>query len=534
MEIKKYIILLLFVLIYNQVRAQVVNKYGKQLLENVQNTSDLNKPISDTTQTALNLKADITLSNLSNAATARTNLGAVIGSDIQAYNINLTDLADGLLSANLVENAITTPGTIGEVWTSDGSGSGTWSVPATSIIQVGSGLVITGSGTVADPYIISLPLGGTVGQALTIGTDGVPAWEDASATVNTYYLDTDGDGFGDNANSIMATTLPYAYVSDNTDCDGTDADEFPGQTWYIDADRDGYASSTTVSCTRPTNGFILSELSAAGTDDCNDSSNVVYPGAPEICDGMDNDCDGLIDEGIIKPLFYVDADGDGYGDSNDTGSGYCVSPGVGYSSNNSDCDDSNSAINPAAVEIGGNSVDENCDGNLFVVGDYAYGGVVFYIAPTPRDLNSDGVIDFGLICSIEDLTTASGVIFSTYLSVNNVTDRRLGFGKYNTDYIIGLSINCPPVTLTTAYSGGGYTDWYLPTKDELSWIYNSKDVINTTGALNGGSDFLAPNNGYWSSNMESNATNRIKWTTGTIGLKTRNTNYHGVRAIRAF
>jgi hypothetical protein len=177
MKIKKYIILLLFVLIYNQVRAQVVNKYGEQVLENVQNTADLNKPISDETQSALDFKADVTLSNLSSAASARTNLGIAIGLDVQAYNIYLADLADGLLSANLVENAITTSGTIGEVWTSVGSGSGTWSVPATSIIQAGTGLAISGSGTVVAPYYISLPSGGTAGQVLTIGGDGVPTWE---------------------------------------------------------------------------------------------------------------------------------------------------------------------------------------------------------------------------------------------------------------------------------------------------------------------------------------------------------------------
>ena len=110
MGIKKYIVFILFVQINVQMYSQVVNKNGQQSLENVQNTSDLNKPISNATQTVLDLKADLTLSNLSSAAAARTNLGIVIGLDVQAYNIYLADLADGLLSAYLVENAITTVG----------------------------------------------------------------------------------------------------------------------------------------------------------------------------------------------------------------------------------------------------------------------------------------------------------------------------------------------------------------------------------------------------------------------------------------
>ncbi|SDE12230.1 Fibronectin type III domain-containing protein [Pricia antarctica] len=149
-------------------------------LENVNNTSDADKPISTTTQIALNTKVDLLLSNLSNTATARANLGVAIGSNVQPYNANLDDLADGTLSASKVENAITTAGTSGEVWTSDGSGAGTWAVPANSVIQVGDGLVISGTGSAADPYDISLPPGGTTGQVLTIGAGGAPTWADAS------------------------------------------------------------------------------------------------------------------------------------------------------------------------------------------------------------------------------------------------------------------------------------------------------------------------------------------------------------------
>ncbi|WP_111707498.1 MopE-related protein [Lutibacter citreus] len=550
-------------------------------LGNVDNTSDADKPISTLTQTQLNAKADLTLSNLLNASSGRTNLGLAIGTDVQAYDADLDDLADGTLSANKVENAITTSGTSGEVWTSDGSGAGIWKVPANSVIKVGAGLVISGAGTVAAPYNISLPTGGTTGQVLTIGSGGVPTWEDSSAGGTIYYLDVDGDGYGDVNESIVAVSKPSGYVSDNTDCDDTDisinqaetwyidadsdgygvssmsscirpangyllselsgtgtddcndtdANEKPGVTWYIDADGDGYPSSSTVSCVRPSNGYLLSELLGTETD-CKDSNSAINPGATEVCDGIDNNCNGSIDEGLTYTTYYIDADGDGYGDSNDVGTSYCSNPGAGFKTNNTDCDDSNSAINPGRAEIGGNSIDENCDGNLYVVGDYVAGGVVFYVPSTPTDLNSDGVKDFGLVCSIEDLTSVA-VKFSNDTSVyTGVADRRKGFGKSNTDWI-AANLTCIPVDLTLAYRGGGYSDWFLPTQDELTSMYNNKDLINATAALHGGSDFLAPGNAYWSSYVVSNVTSRIKWTTGSSSGKPR-TDLYGVRAIRVF
>ena len=72
----------------------------------------------------------------SNASNARTNLGLAIGSDIQAYDADLADLADGTLSASKVENGsyfISSAGTSGQVWTSDGSGVGIWSNAASNV-----------------------------------------------------------------------------------------------------------------------------------------------------------------------------------------------------------------------------------------------------------------------------------------------------------------------------------------------------------------------------------------------------------------
>ena len=71
-------------------------------------------------------------------------------------------------------------------------------------------------------------------------------------------------------------------------------------------------------------------------DDCDDNDANINPGSEELCDGVDNDCDGEIDEGVLD-LFYIDADGDGFGDESNTELA-CDSP-VGFVPNGNDCDD---------------------------------------------------------------------------------------------------------------------------------------------------------------------------------------------------
>ena len=99
-------------------------------------------------------------------------------------------------------------------------------------------------------------------------------------------------------------------------------------------------------------GFVAEE-------DCDDSQSWVYPGAAETCDGVDNDCDGEIDEGLSR-TFYTDADADGYGDPEAA----VPSCEVGELEvpNAEDCDDTDPEVHPTATEVCDEYVDNDCNG----------------------------------------------------------------------------------------------------------------------------------------------------------------------------
>jgi hypothetical protein len=83
-------------------------------------------------------------------------------------------------------------------------------------------------------------------------------------------------------------------------------------------------------------------------NDCDDSESTVSPIETEVCDGLDNDCNSVIDDDTLLTFldWYEDADEDGYGNALSTFSD-CMQP-EGYVSDNSDCDDSDATISPAS------------------------------------------------------------------------------------------------------------------------------------------------------------------------------------------
>ena len=144
-------------------------------------------------------------------------------------------------------------------------------------------------------------------------------------------IDADGDGYSppDDCDDSDNTVYPGAHEV----CDGKDND-CDGQTDEgLSTDVDGDGHYAPGSCIEP-------------ADDCDDSDNTVYPGAPEVCDGKDNDCDGQVDEGLS-----TDADGDGH-----YAPGSCIEPA-------DDCDDNDNTVYPGALEVC-DSKDNDCDGQV--------------------------------------------------------------------------------------------------------------------------------------------------------------------------
>ncbi|HFA48832.1 MAG TPA: hypothetical protein ENJ95_07435, partial [Bacteroidetes bacterium] len=142
----------------------------------------------------------------------------------------------------------------------------------------------------------------------------------ANLTLRPWYRDFDEDGFGNPNDEEMSVLQPPGFVADNTDCDDTNAN--------------------------------------------------INPNAPEICDGLDNNCDGDIDEGLLT-AFYPDMDGDTFGDENAAPTFACTAP-PGFVDNADDCDDTDPLFTTVCSPGTGN--DPNCNMGDGLIAYYTFDG----------------------------------------------------------------------------------------------------------------------------------------------------------------
>jgi hypothetical protein len=285
-------------------------------------------------------------------------------------------------------------------------------------------------------YIVSMAQSGS-----TWRNDNVTLIGNSTAlTPQTFYADVDGDGFGNLNATVSACSAPANYVLNNTDCNDNDSLINPTTVWYQDVDSDGIGNQqqSQIGCAQP-NGYVLTGgdcddnnnlilgpvlyytdadndgfgdatittgLSlcnnpgpgyATNNTDCDDSESTVYPGATEICDGLDNDCLNGVDDGLPFFTYYEDNDGDNFGGSL-VGLLLCEDPGAGYATETGDCNDNDPDINPDAMEILNNGIDENCDGTDNYLGINQNDRSFLEIFPNP----SDGLVTLRMNASISN------------------------------------------------------------------------------------------------------------------------------------
>ena len=184
---------------------------------------------------------------------------------------------------------------------------------------------------------------------------------------------------------------------------------------------------------------------------------------------------------------------------------------------------SSEAVNTATVTVNLVNVNE--------IGDFNYGGIVFWVNPTDNTK--------GLVCAVTDQSSSIRWHDTQQPSITGTTSTSLQTGSTNTDLIIASLGNNFAAGVARAYNGGGFTDWFLPSVDELKEMANNRAVIDATAAANSGTALVAEpwnvSNGYWSSSQQSNGGSVYLVNLLTAGENGGFAiNFASVRAVRAF
>ena len=163
-------------------------------------------------------------------------------------------------------------------------------------------------------------------------------------------LDEDQDGYGNDSPT-------NSNVTSGDDCDDTNTAISPSAVEDPSNSIDENCDGSITSVDADGDGFSV-------PIDCDDSDATVNPDADEYCDGVDNNCDGLIDgeDSIDAIIWYIDVDGDGYGEDNNFNELSCEQPD-GYVDNADDCEPFDAESFPSATEIPNDGIDQDCDGS---------------------------------------------------------------------------------------------------------------------------------------------------------------------------
>jgi hypothetical protein len=228
------------------------------------------------------------------------------------------------------------------------------------------------------------------------------AYEFEGSAVTTFYKDSDNDGYSDGTTKVVCSDPPAGYKAASAlkaltgDCNDDDGALNSATKWYKDADNDGYSDGTVATqCQQPA-GYKLATNLTATSGDCNDGDPTLTLTTDWYKDA-DNDgySDGTKKTQCTRPggyksaseliattldcndgnpalnpatKWYKDSDGDGYSVGSTVTQ--CTRPSSDYKlaselkATSVDCSDSNPAVNPGAVEVCGNRIDDNCDGQV--------------------------------------------------------------------------------------------------------------------------------------------------------------------------
>ena len=227
---------------------------------------------------------------------------------------------------------------------------------------------------------------------------------------------------------------PLGYVLDDTDCDddpttgagvnpgaadacdgvdnncsGDESDVAGWTEYYADTDGDGFgdAGSALGACDGQPAGYVTDST------DCDDNESAMYPGNTEVCDGLDNDCNGLLDDGQPTTDWYVDLDADGFGNDGNVVNQFC-SPGSDWVEQGGDCDDGLANVNPSAEEVC-DGLDNDCDDLTDLDDDSLVDGQVGYEDGDGDGYGAGDAID---VCDLGDLVELDGDCADTNADIN--------------------------------------------------------------------------------------------------------------------